>query len=68
MTRTIRRLPTGNERIALRRRAAGLYVDGCTVRSVARQIERPLTTTYELLVEANVHFRPRGGNTRKAGA
>lgn len=62
MTRPFRSLPTGNERIALRQRAAQLYVDGCTIRSVARQIERPYTTTYELLVEAGVRFRPRGGH------
>jgi transposase len=68
MTRTTRRLPTGNDRIALRQRAADLYCDGCTIRSVARQIGRPYTTTYELLAEAGVRFRPRGGNTRKTAA
>jgi transposase len=66
MPRTTRRLPHGNERIALRRRAADLYLDGCTIRSVARQIERPYTTTYELLTEAGVKFRPRGGHRPKA--
>jgi len=66
MPRPFRPLPTGNDRITLRQRAARLYLDGCTIRSVGRQIERPYTTTYELLVEAGIKFRPRGGNTRKA--
>ncbi|WP_200309083.1 helix-turn-helix domain-containing protein [Streptomyces adelaidensis] len=66
MARTTRRLPSGNDRITLRRKAADLYLDGCTIRSVARQIGRPYTTTYELLAEAGVKFRPRGGNTGKA--
>ncbi|MFF7130344.1 helix-turn-helix domain-containing protein [Streptomyces sp. NPDC008240] len=65
MTRPWQPLPTGNARIALRQHAAQLYLDGCTIRSVARQIERPYTTTYELLAEAGIRFRPRGGNTRK---
>ncbi|MER5715769.1 helix-turn-helix domain-containing protein [Streptomyces sp. NPDC002132] len=66
MPRPFRPLPTGNARITLRDHAARLYDDGCTVRSVARQIERPYTTTYELLVEAGVRFRPRGGHRPKA--
>jgi hypothetical protein len=66
MTRTTRPLPTGNDRITLRQHAADLYHAGCTIRSIARQIGRPYTTTYELLAEANVRFRPRGGNVRKA--
>ena len=68
MTRTTRRLPSGNERITLRQHAAALYLDGSTIRSVARQIGRPYTTTYELLAEAGVRFRPRGGNTRNAAS
>lgn len=62
MTRPFRHLPTGQDRIDLRQHAALLYLEGCTIRSVARQIERPYTTTYELLVEAGVRFRPRGGH------
>ena len=48
------------ERMALRARAAALYLDGCTIRSIADQIGRPYTTTYALLDEAGIKFRPRG--------
>jgi hypothetical protein len=68
MPRPFRPLPTGNARIALREKAARLYMEGCTIRSVGRQIDRPYTTTYELLVEAGVRFRPRGGHQPKARA
>ena len=55
-----RRPFTGDERIALRQQAAALYQAGHTVRCVAGQIDRPWTTTHELLEDADVTFRPRG--------
>jgi hypothetical protein len=63
--RPFRPLPTGNDRITLRQHAARLYLEGCTIRSVGRQIDRPYTTTRDLLEEAGIVFRPRGGNTRR---
>lgn len=62
MARSYHRLPSGDDRMTLRRRAADLYLGGRTIRSVARQIGVPYGTTYKLLVEADVQFRTRGGN------
>ena len=55
------------ERMALRDRAAALYLDGCTIRSIADQIGRPYTTTHGLLDEAGIKFRPRGRGSSPAG-
>lgn len=52
---------TGEARIRLREKAAHLYVQGCTIQSVARQIGRSYGTTHTLLREAGVRIRPRGG-------
>ncbi|MBE4796174.1 helix-turn-helix domain-containing protein [Streptomyces caniscabiei] len=58
---------TGNARQTTRTRAADLYAQGCTIRSVARQIGRSYGGTRALLLEAGVTLRARGGRLRKAG-
>jgi hypothetical protein len=63
MTTRIPRLK-GEARTALADRAAGLYVDGSTIRSVAAQIGRSYSGTRALLVEAGVTLRPKGGSTK----
>jgi hypothetical protein len=57
---------TGDVRTAARDKAAELYGQGCTIRSVARQIGRSYGGTRVLLVEAGVQLRARGGRVRKA--
>jgi hypothetical protein len=52
---------TGEARIRLRSRAAGLYLAGSTIQSTARQIGRSYGTTRTLLIEAGVRLRRRGG-------
>lgn len=59
---------TGDARQTARQQAAELYGQGCTIRSVARQIGRSYGGTRVLLVEAGVQLRARGGGIRKAGA
>ncbi|MBD9723492.1 helix-turn-helix domain-containing protein [Streptomyces caniscabiei] len=59
---------TGNARQTTAQQAADLYAQGCTIRSVARQIGRSYGGTRVLLLEAGVRLRGRGGNTRKAAA
>jgi hypothetical protein len=57
--------PLGDaERAELSAHAAGLYVAGCTIRSVATQIGRSYGSTHALLLEAGVTLRPRSGRTR----
>jgi hypothetical protein len=60
----------GEARIRLREKAARLYLEGCPITSVARQIGRSYGCTRTLLLEAGIRFRKRGGahNFRKAGA
>jgi hypothetical protein len=52
---------TGIARIQLRQRAADLYLGGCTIQSVARQIGRSYGCTRTLLLEAGVRLRKPGG-------
>jgi helix-turn-helix protein len=52
---------TGETRIKTRTRAAELYMQGCTIQSVARQIGRSYGLARTLLVEAGVTLRKRGG-------
>jgi hypothetical protein len=52
---------TGESRIKTRTRAAELYLAGCTIQSVARQIGRSYGLARTLLVEAGVTLRKRGG-------
>lgn len=59
---------TGDARTAARDKAAELYAQGCTIRSVAAQLGRSYGGTRVLLVEAGVQLRGRGGSLRKAGA
>lgn len=59
---------TGQARQTTRQQAADLYQQGCTIRSIARQIGRSYGGTRVLLVEAGVQLRARGGNVRKAAA
>jgi hypothetical protein len=55
---------TGNTRIHVRERAARLYIEGCSIPSVARQIGYSYGTARTLLLEAGVHLRRPGGDWR----
>lgn len=57
---------TGEARIRLREQAARLYIEGCTLHSVAQQIGRSYGTTRTLLREAGVRMR-KPGYWQKAG-
>lgn len=59
---------TGDARQTTRTRAAELYGQGATIRSVARQIGRSYGGTRVLLLEAGVTLRARGGRLPKAAA
>lgn len=59
---------TGDARDKARTEAARLYGQGCTIHSVARQLGRSYGGTRDLLLEAGVILRGRGGSLRKAGA
>ncbi|UOB09128.1 helix-turn-helix domain-containing protein [Streptomyces sp. HP-A2021] len=52
---------TGSTRIRTRQRAAQLYMEGCTITSVARQIGYSYGTARTLILEAGVRIRRRGG-------
>ncbi|MEV5957253.1 helix-turn-helix domain-containing protein [Streptomyces sp. NPDC051987] len=56
---------TGPDRTATAQQAAELYVQGCTIQSVARQIGRSYGLARELLLEAGVTLRARGGGRRR---
>lgn len=56
----------GTTRAETARRAADLYGQGCTIRSVAAQIGRSYGCTRALLLEAGVRLRERGGRLWKA--
>lgn len=52
---------TGETRTKTRTRAAELYMQGCTIQSVARQIGRSYGLARTLLLEAGVRPRKPGG-------
>lgn len=58
----------GDARTTARDKAAQLYGQGCTIRSVAKEIGRSYGGTRVLLLEAGVQMRGRGGGIRKAAA
>ncbi|MVO84143.1 hypothetical protein GPA10_05000 [Streptomyces sp. p1417] len=68
MTTTRRPRLKGTDREETARRAAELYGQGCTIASVARQLDRSYFLARTLLLEAGVTLRARGGHTRKAAA
>lgn len=53
---------TGEARTRLMNQAARLYLQGSTIQSTARQIDRSYGTTRTLLLEAGVRIRKRGGS------
>ncbi|MBP5870899.1 helix-turn-helix domain-containing protein [Streptomyces scabiei] len=57
---------TGDVRTAACDKAAELYGQGATIRSVAEQLGRSYGGTRVLLLEAGVTLRGRGGGIRKA--
>lgn len=65
---TNRTLLKGDARETTKREAARLYLAGSTIASVGRQIGRSYGGTRDLLLEAGVTLRARGGGIRKAGA
>lgn len=68
MTKTYARHLTGDERATTRAKAAALYAQGCTIRSVAAELGRSYGNTRDLLLEAKVPMRAKGGGIRKAAA
>lgn len=66
MTMTYARHLKGDDRTTTRTNAAELYLAGCTIRSVAKQIDRSYGNTRVLLLEAGVKLRSKGGGIRKA--
>lgn len=58
----------GAQREETARRAAELYVQGCTIESTGRQIGRSYGATRTLLLEAGVKLRPRGGMRTRFGS
>lgn len=52
----------GDKRIQVRERAARLYIEGCTLHSVAGQIGYSYGTTRTLILEAGVRMRRPGGS------
>lgn len=64
MTKQYAKPLKGDERKQVARRAAGLYQQGCTIRSVAAQIGRSYGSARTLLVEAGVRLRAPGGRLR----
>jgi hypothetical protein len=58
----------GDARTDACQRAAELYAQGATIRSIAVQMGRSYGGTRALLIEAKVTLRTRGGGIRKAAA
>ncbi|MCI3271427.1 helix-turn-helix domain-containing protein [Streptomyces cylindrosporus] len=58
----------GERREEVARRAAELYLAGCSIKSTGRQIGRSYGATHTLLLEAGVTLRPRGGMRTRAGS
>ncbi len=55
----------GRDRDDLRARVVRAYaIDGLPIRTIAADIGRSFGMTRNLLVEAGISFRPRGGSTR----
>lgn len=52
---------TGDTRTRTRTKAVGLYLQGCTIQSTARQIGVSYGTARTLLLEAGVRLRKPGG-------
>lgn len=57
---------TGENREKATRRAVDLYAQGATIQAVARDLGRSYGLARELLIEARVPLRARGGGRRKA--
>jgi len=68
MTKTKAPTLRGEARAETAARAAGLYLQGCTIQSVADQIGRSYGSARELLLEAKVKLRPRGGMRGRFGS
>ncbi|WP_330236122.1 helix-turn-helix domain-containing protein [Streptomyces sp. NBC_00566] len=67
MTTSLRRLQLkGADREKAKSRAAELYATGCSIKSVAAELDRSYGGTRALLLEAGVALRARGG--RRAAA
>ena len=58
----------GTERAAAAQKAAELYAQGCTIRSVATQLGMSYGGTRALLIEAKVRLRAPGGRIPKAAS
>ena len=53
----------GAERTAESKRLATLYAQGRSIREIARETESSIGRVRNLLIEAGVEFRPRGGRS-----
>lgn len=62
------RVLKGTERQETARKAADLYHQGCTIESTAEKIGRSYGGTRNLLLEAGVKLRPRGGMRTRFGS
>lgn len=58
----------GPDRDAAIAKAAEMYLAGCSIRSVAREIGRSYGCTRSLLIQGRVPLRTRGGYQRKTAA
>jgi hypothetical protein len=69
MTNPARHEPLkGARREETARRAAELYIAGCSIASTGRQIGRSYGAARVLLLEAGVKLRPRGGMRTRFGS
>lgn len=67
MTRT-RVVLKGAEREQVAAKAKEWYLQGCTIHSTAKKIGRSYGSTRDLLLEAGVKLRPRGGMRTRFGS
>ncbi|MFF4283004.1 helix-turn-helix domain-containing protein [Streptomyces kronopolitis] len=55
---------TGDERVDVLKRLATAYLGGWAVRTLSERCGRSFGTVHNMLIEANVPLRRRGGDTR----
>ncbi|MFE7273006.1 helix-turn-helix domain-containing protein [Streptomyces sp. NPDC057623] len=58
----------GDQREAVKEQAKDWYLQGCTIHSTAAKIGRSYGGTRDLLLEAGVKLRPRGGMRGRFGS
>ncbi|MFF5980885.1 helix-turn-helix domain-containing protein [Streptomyces olindensis] len=58
----------GAQREETAQKAKDWYLQGCTIQSTAEKIGRSYGATRQLLLEAGVKLRPRGGTRTRFGS